>query len=243
MTDSIDPPPRRLKPTLQKPLLGLTILAVEDSRFASEAIRQLCLRSGARIRRADCLRAARRHLSVYLPSVVLADIGLPDGSGLDLLASRPREPDGQPAMPVIAMSGDPGERAAALAAGADRFIAKPIEGLGAFQELILGCLPAEWRPAGPRPVADSLPALDPLTLREDLEAASIQLAKAEGAGSVSYVARFLEGVGRIAADGSLEGAARTLRESSDDPGEPAMADAVAQMQTVLARRIGALSQF
>jgi len=55
-------------PTATRPLLGLTILVVEDSRFACDAMRLLCLRSGARIRRADCLRSARRHLQVYRPS-------------------------------------------------------------------------------------------------------------------------------------------------------------------------------
>ena len=43
-------------PTAERPLLRLTVLAVEDSRFACEAIRLMCLRSNARIRRADLIK-------------------------------------------------------------------------------------------------------------------------------------------------------------------------------------------
>ena len=136
------------RPTADRPLLGQTVLVVEDSRFACEAMRLLCLRSGARIRRANSLRAAARHLAVYRPSVVVVDIGLPDGSGTSLLRDLARA---QPRVAVLlAISGDDAHREAALAAGADDFLAKPFTSLAAFQSAVLAHLPPEARPQGPR---------------------------------------------------------------------------------------------
>ena len=50
------------------PLQGITVLAVEDSRFACDALRLLCQRSGARLRRAETLEAARAHLGSTVPT-------------------------------------------------------------------------------------------------------------------------------------------------------------------------------
>lgn len=115
MTDTMDSYLLKRHPTAARPLLGLTVLLVEDSRFASEAVRLMCLRSGARIRRADCIASAHRHLRTYRPSVVIVDLGLPDGSGTELIAElvAPRE---VPQL-VLATSGAADGRDRALAAG------------------------------------------------------------------------------------------------------------------------------
>lgn len=196
--------------TPEKPLLGLTVLVVEDSRFASEAVRLLCIRSGARIRRADSLAAAHRHLAVYRPSVVIIDMGLPDGSGAELIAELARS---APRVPVLlGMSGDSGADDAALAAGADGFLAKPVESLAVFQQAVLAHLPPEEAPRGPRRLPIEMVAPDPVALADDL----VHVAEMMGAGEpppLDYLAQFLGAIGKSAHDSALEAAAESLARS------------------------------
>lgn len=209
MTDDKDPFLSILRPTAARPLLGQTILAVEDSRCAGEAMRQFAQHSGARFRRADCLRAARRHLSTYRPTVVIVDLGLPDGSGRvlieDLAQARNR------VAALIATSGDPAARDAALAAGAEGFMDKPMASLGAFQELILSLLPAECRPRQPRILPTSAAQVDAAVLADDLSHAADLFSSAESDGTADYIAGFLAGVGRCTGDDQLTTGADGLR--------------------------------
>ena len=75
MENGLDPLNLMPKPTPNRPLLGLTILILEDSRYLCEAMRFMALRSGARLRRADSIQSAKRHLRVYMPSAVIVDVG------------------------------------------------------------------------------------------------------------------------------------------------------------------------
>ncbi len=207
--DEFDPfnAPHRMS-TANRPLLGLTILVVEDSRFACEAMRLLCLRSGARIRRADCLRSARRHLQVYRPSVLIVDLGLPDGSGTELIEELARA---VPRVPVIlATSGDQFVEDAAIAAGADGFLAKPVTSLAVFQNAVLSRLPAEQRPMGPRVINDEVICPDPIAYQDDMaHVADVLSERAEGR-TLDYVAQFVGGVARSAQDTILAQAAESL---------------------------------
>ena len=50
-------------------------------------------------------KKARAALTRFIPDVVLVDLNLPDGSGLDLLQNLPAQPPGG-ALPVIVMTGN-----------------------------------------------------------------------------------------------------------------------------------------
>ena len=50
------------KPTANRPLLGLTILIVEDSRYKRETMRFVALRNGASLRCADNIQSDKRHI-------------------------------------------------------------------------------------------------------------------------------------------------------------------------------------
>ncbi|MDZ7708921.1 MAG: response regulator [Roseovarius sp.] len=198
----------RTTPGTARPLLGMTVLVVEDSRYACEALRLMCLRSGARIRRADSLGAARRHLSVYRPSAVIVDAGLPDGSGLDLVTTLAQA---QPRIGVIlAMSGTDGIAAAARAAGADGFLGKPLDSLGLFQAEILRHLPPDHGTSGPRVVPRDCIAPDPLAYRDDLDNMRDLLADTPDDAALAYAAQFLSGVARDVGDTALARAASGL---------------------------------
>ncbi|WP_417272978.1 response regulator [Celeribacter halophilus] len=210
MTDSLEALLTPKPPTPERPLLGLTVLVVEDSRFASEAMRLLCLRSGARIRRADSLHAARKHLRVYRPNVVIVDLGLPDGSGSELIgelaAARPR------VEVVLGMSGDSGAEELSIAAGADGFIEKPIHSLAAFQHRVMSCLPDGACPQGLRVVNDDMINPDPIALQDDFVHIADLLSTERGDGILDYIAQFLAGVARTAGDAEMETAANDLAD-------------------------------
>ncbi len=208
-------PPARLPATsaalVGLPLSGLTVLVVDDSRYACDALRLMCIRAGARLRRAGSLAAARAHLRTYRPDVVIVDLGLPDGRGealiRELLLARPR-----PAR-VLGTSGAETGRAQALAAGADGFLDKPVESLSRFCALLCGHLP-EAPPVIPASEATIRP--DPLALHDDLAQAARLLDAAPGHLARGYVTQFLQGLARHSRDPGLANAARR----AECPGDP-----------------------
>ncbi len=236
--DAIDPLAANIPaPTAARPLLGLTVLVVEDSRFACEAMRLLCLRSGARIRRADCLRSARRHLQVYRPSVVVVDLGLPDGNGVDLIRELN---EAQPRVQaILATSGENQLEAEAVAAGADGFLMKPVTSIAAFQEAVLGILPEDRRPPGPRVVTDETITPDKIAYQDDMAHIADVLEGPPNDHALDYVAQFLTSVARSANDRKLEQAANALatKRAMGQPVGSETAEIAGLLQNRLTQRI------
>ena len=226
------------------PWRGLTLLAVEDSRFAAEALRLMCRKLGLRLRRAEDLRSTHLHLQLYRPDAVLIDLGLPDGRGEALirdLAESPWRPRA-----VLATSGDPAGRATALAAGADGFIDKPLESFAAFRAALTRVLPELSDPApfaAPPFVSPSLSsaqvappeesiAPDLLALRDDLAHAVQVLRDRSDAEGRRYLAGFLTGVARHAHDPALA-------EAAEAAGMAPLDQASQRLEGMLARRLSA----
>lgn len=202
----------------RRPLLGLTILLIEDSRFCSDAVRLMCLKSGARLRRADCIASARRHLATYRPSVAMVDLGLPDGSGLDVIREISLL---KPIPPVIlATSGDDDGTvaASAIASGAKAFLPKPLKNLKQFQAQILALFPDRHLKDGGN-VVHLMPNVtpDPLAKTEDLRHALALLEdirdKDDGP-TIAYCAQFLASVAQTDADADLKNIAAVLAGES-----------------------------
>lgn len=210
-------------PTAARPLLGQTVLVVEDSRYACEAMRLMCLKSGARIRRASTLAQARRHLQTYRPNVVIVDMGLPDGSGAELIHDLAKSP--QRVQVILGTSGDSLAREAAKNAGADGFLTKPLASLGEFQQAILAHLPADQVPRSIRAIPTEEIYPDPLALQDDLMHLAEMLSAEDARDNVDYVTQFLTSVALAAKDPALERAGRDLleRRLSGAPLSPAMA--------------------
>ncbi|MFM2366164.1 MAG: hypothetical protein RIR95_772 [Pseudomonadota bacterium] len=183
----------------QLPLQGVTVLVVEDSRFACDALRLLCQRNGARLRRAENLATAKAHLRVYVPEVLIIDLGLPDGRGEDLIGQLSQNGN-RPGL-ILATSGQPEGRDSAITAGADGFLEKPIKSLATLVHLLSGDL----TPLG---LIDHANDADQLALREDMEHAAFSLQQKQTPHLQTYIGGFVLGIATHAGDAPLQAAAR-----------------------------------
>jgi CheY-like chemotaxis protein len=105
--------------------MGKHVLLVEDSELVTEALRILIEATGRRVSIAATVAAASQALVSDPPDVVLLDLTLPDGNGLEV-ARLARTIPNPPA--VVTMTGHDGPEIAAQckAAGCVAVLTKPV---------------------------------------------------------------------------------------------------------------------
>lgn len=78
-------PPAAPSPTLSTPSASQTILLVEDNADTLRLLARMLRKWGYTVRTADCVRSAMEEAAKQPFDLLVSDIGLPDGSGLEIM--------------------------------------------------------------------------------------------------------------------------------------------------------------
>jgi CheY-like chemotaxis protein len=107
-------------------LANVSVLCVDNHTDSLEMLKLTLELHGARVHAAISADEAVRMFSAHRPSILISDLALARGTGIDLLtALRKRDP----ALAAIALTGisDANVRSQALEAGFDRYFVKPVD--------------------------------------------------------------------------------------------------------------------
>jgi diguanylate cyclase (GGDEF)-like protein len=104
------------------------VLIVDDDADILELLAGRLEREGLSVRRATTATEARAAIIDRIPDVLVIDVNLPDGSGLDIVAELREQPHGQhvPTLMMSARAAFP-DRVEAVRCGAEGFFEKPID--------------------------------------------------------------------------------------------------------------------
>lgn len=132
--------------------MSARVLLIDDDQRLLSMVRDYLQASGYDIRTAGSLAEGRQGLARDLPEVVVLDLMLPDGDGLDLCREMRSEPRTRH-IPLLMLTarGDATDRVIGLELGADDYLAKPFEA----REL-LARVRALLRRAQPTPAGDEV---------------------------------------------------------------------------------------
>ncbi|MFL2555738.1 MAG: sigma-54-dependent transcriptional regulator [Gammaproteobacteria bacterium] len=108
------------------PILAKQILLVEDEAVFANAVKKHLQRKGYNVNLALDLETARHYYKKNIPDLILLDMRLPDGSGLDLLSEIKSK---NIAIEILVMSayGELEDAVSAMKLGASDYLKKPID--------------------------------------------------------------------------------------------------------------------
>lgn len=180
---------RALRRTLEDmaPTSSPAVLLVEDHPLTRRFLAENLAADGYAPLQAPTVADARRVILGGAPAVVILDLSLPDGDGLDLLGElRGRDGDGRgldPRLPVLVLSGRASEidRVRGLERGADDYLVKPFgyrELRARIEALLRRGARGGWGPGlGPTRVGSL--EIDPVRREVRLEGRPVHLSKKE----------------------------------------------------------------
>src|SRR5699024_937498 len=102
-----------------------TIMLLEDDASLGLLLTEELELDGYRVTRAGTVNEARQQLMEETPDLVVSDLRLPDGDGLDLLKRTQADGHSLPFI-IITAFGTVDQAVDALKAGADDFLTKPL---------------------------------------------------------------------------------------------------------------------
>jgi DNA-binding NtrC family response regulator len=115
------------------PILEKQILIIEDETVFARAVDKKLSRAGYKCQIAGDLKTAIEKLDTFLPDLVLLDMRLPDGSGLDFLAELREKQSNSIAVIVMSAYGELEDAVSAMKLGASDYLKKPVD----MDELLL----------------------------------------------------------------------------------------------------------
>lgn len=104
----------------------MRVLLVEDAALLGEAVRDQISEDGHAVDWVQCLDHATAALATTAYDLILLDLILPDGQGLDLLKRRRRGGDSTPVI-ILTARDQLSDRIDGLNAGADDYLVKPFD--------------------------------------------------------------------------------------------------------------------
>jgi len=112
----------------------IDVVLVEDDRSMVALVTTVLKNDNINLMAADTCRTALSALRESRPRLLLVDLGLPDGDGLDIVRSV-REWRDVRRMPIVALTSSAEKAGAAWKAGMDGFITKPFE-VAVFRKMV-----------------------------------------------------------------------------------------------------------
>jgi len=125
-----------LEPTIaamEVPTFEKQILIVEDEIVFAKAVKKQLQRAGYKCEIAGDLDTAREKFESQMPDLVLLDMRLPDGSGLDFLESIKNGQNPNAAVLVMSAYGELEDAVSAMKMGASDYLKKPVD----LEELLI----------------------------------------------------------------------------------------------------------